>query len=100
MRLTEPGWDLSELRFAVLKTWKCGDELGLTAKLLKHGPEEFLSILLTLYNNVLVTGERPESWCKTLFSMFPEKKKGHYNLRTSDQLQTFVRYTKHLADDF
>ena len=63
MRLTEPGWDLSELRFAVqrLKTGKCGDELGLTAELLKHAPEEFLNTLLTMYNNVLVTGERPES---------------------------------------
>jgi len=75
MRLTELGWDLSELRFAVqrLKTRKCGDELGLTAELLKHAPEEFLSTLLTLYNNVLVTGERPESWCNTLFSMLPKK---------------------------
>ena len=90
MRCTEPGWDLSELRFAVqrLKTGKCGDELGLTAELLKHAPEEFLNTLLTLYNNVLVTGEGPESWCRTLFSMLP-KKKSHYNLRTSDQLQTF-----------
>ena len=25
-----------------------------------------------------------------------EKKRGHYNLRTSDQLLTFVYYTKHL----
>ena len=77
MRLTEPGWDLSELRFAVqrLKTGKCGDELGLTAELLKHAPEEFLNTLLTMYNNVLVTGERPESWCKTLFSMLPQKNK-------------------------
>ena len=77
MRLTEPGWDLSELRFAVqrLKTGKCVDELGLTAELLKHAPEEFLNTLLTLYNNVLVTGERPESWCKTLFSMLPKKTK-------------------------
>ena len=70
MRLTEPGWDLLELRFAVqrLKTGKCGDELGLTAELLKHAPENFLSTLLTLYNNALVSGERPESWCKKLFS--------------------------------
>ena len=77
MRLTEPGRDLSELRFAVqrLKTRKCGGELGLTAELLKHAPEEFVSTLLTLYNNVLVTGERPESWCKTLFSMLPKKTK-------------------------
>ena len=70
MRLTEPGWDLLELRFAVqrLKTGKCGDELGLTAELPQHAPEDFLSTLLTLYNNVLISGERPESWCKTLFS--------------------------------
>ena len=76
MRLTERGWDLSELRFAVqwLKTGKCGDELGLTAELLQHAPEEFLNTLLTLYNNVLVTGERPESWCKTLFSMLSKNK--------------------------
>ena len=75
MRLTEPGWDLSELRVAIqrLKTGKCGDEVGLTAELLKNVPEEFLSILLALYNNVLFTGERPESWCKRLFSMLPKK---------------------------
>ena len=75
MRLTEPRRDLSELRVAIqrLKTGKCGDEVGLTAELLKNVPEEFLSILLALYNNVLFTGERPESWCKTLFSMLPKK---------------------------
>ena len=39
----------------------------------KNVPEEFLSILLALYNNVLFTGERPESWCKTVFSMLPKK---------------------------
>ena len=75
MRLTERGWDLSELRFAIrrLKTGTCGDELGLTAELLQNAPVEFLGMLLALYNTVLLTGERPESWCKTLFSMLPKK---------------------------
>ena len=27
-----------------------------------------------MYNNVLFTGERPESWCRTFFSMLPRKK--------------------------
>ena len=75
MRLTERGWDLSELRFAIrrLKTGKCGDGLGLTAELIQNAPAEFLGMLLALYNNALLTGERPESWCKTLFSMLPKK---------------------------
>ena len=42
MRLTEPGWDLSELRAAIqrLKTGKCGDEVGLKAELLKNVPDQ------------------------------------------------------------
>ena len=57
MRLTEPGWDLSELRFAVrrLKTGKCGGELGLTAELLKNAPETILGMLLALHNNVVTS---------------------------------------------
>ena len=78
-----------------LKIGKCGDELGLTAELLKNVPEEFISILPALYNNVVFINDWPESWCKTLFSMLP-KKRGHYNLWTSDQLLTFVYYTKHV----
>ena len=57
------------------ENWEMCRRTGLTAELLKHAPEEFLNTLLTLYNNVLVTGERPESWCKTLFSMLPKKTK-------------------------
>jgi len=58
MRLTEPGWDLAERRFAVrrLKTGKCGGELGLTAELLKNAPEKFLRVLLALHNNVFTSG--------------------------------------------
>ena len=63
-RLTESGFAVQRL-----KTGKCGDELRLTAELLKHAPEGFLSTLLALFNNGLVTVERLESWCQTLFSI-------------------------------
>ena len=54
MRLTELGWDLSKLRFAVqrLKTGKCGDELGLKTEVFKNAFDEFSSMLLGLNNNV------------------------------------------------
>ena len=55
-----------------LKTGKCGDEVGLTTGLRCNEFEAFLDILLSFYNNVVSTSERPKSWCKTLFRMLPK----------------------------
>ena len=73
--LSEPFWTIHELKIAIrrLKNDKGGDEVGLTAELLKHVPNEFLDALLRLCNDVLYTGEPPTSWSRTLFTMLPKK---------------------------
>ena len=72
---SEPIWTIQEMKAAIrrLKIGKGGDEVGLTAELLKHVPHEFLDALLRLYNDVLYAGEPPASWSKTLFTMLPKK---------------------------
>ena len=72
---SEPLWTMNELTDAIrrLKNDKGGDEVGLTAEVLKHAPREFLDALLRLYNDVIYTGEPPVSWSKTLFTMLPKK---------------------------
>ena len=72
---SEPLWTMNELTTAIprLKNDKGGDEVGLTAEVLKHAPREFLDALLRLYNDVFYTGEPPVSWSKTLFTMLPKK---------------------------
>ena len=73
--LTEPLWSLEELGRAVLrlKMRKCGDDVGLTAEVLKHAPTEFWEHLLPVYNDILHHGTVPRSWCCTLFNMLPKK---------------------------
>ena len=73
--LTEPLWSLAELGRAVLrlKLRKCGDDVGLTAEVLKHAPAEFWEHLLSVYNDILCHGTVPRSWCRTLFKMLPKK---------------------------
>ena len=73
--LTEPLWSLAELGRAVLrlKLRKCGDDVGLTAEVLKHAPAEFWEHLLSVYNDILCHGTVPRSWCCTLFNMLPKK---------------------------
>ena len=73
--LTEPLWSLAELGRAVLrlKLRKCGDDVGLTAEVLKHVPAEFWEHLLSVYNDILCHGTVPRSWCCTLFKMLPKK---------------------------
>ena len=72
---SKPIWTIHETEAAIwrLRNGKGGDEVGLTAELLKHVPHEFLDALLRLYNDVLYTGEPPASWSKTLFTMLPKK---------------------------
>ena len=79
--LTEPLWGLAELGRAVhrLKLRKCGDDVGLTAEVLKHAPTEFWEHLLPVYNDILYNGAVPRSWFCTLFNMLP--KKGLANIR-------------------
>ena len=73
--LTEPLWSLAELGRAVhrLKLRKCGDDVGLTAEVLKHAPTEFWERLLPVYNDILYHGAVPQSWFCTLFNMLPKK---------------------------
>ena len=73
--LTEPLWNLAELHRAVLrlKMHKCGDDVGLTAEVLKHAPAEFWDYLLSVYNDIFHHGTVPQSWCCTLFNMLPKE---------------------------
>ena len=79
--LTEPLWGLAELGRAVhrLKLRKCGDDVGLTAEVLKHAPTKFWEHLLPVYNDIPYHGAVPRSWFCTLFNMLP--KKGLANIR-------------------
>ena len=61
-----------------LKLRKCGDDVGLTAEVLKHAPTEFWEHLLPVYNDILYHGAVPRSWFGTLFNMLP--KKGQANI--------------------
>ena len=56
-----------------LKGQKCGDDVGLTAELLKHAPAEFWDHLLSVYNDSFHHGTVPRSWCCTFFDMLPKK---------------------------
>ena len=73
--LDEPPWALHELDRAIkaLKTGKAADDGGLVAELLKNSSDEMLLALVSLYNQVLFTGDVPPSWHKTLFTMLPKK---------------------------
>ena len=74
--LTEPLWGLAVHR---LKLRKCGDDVGLTAEVLKHAPTKFWEHLLPVYNDIPYHGAVPRSWFCTLFNMLP--KKGLANIR-------------------
>eukprot|EP00438_Fugacium_kawagutii_P020700 Skav225256 [mRNA] locus=scaffold4099:835:1566:+ [translate_table: standard] len=68
---------MNELKLAVrrLHPNKSCDEAGLVAELLKHAPDEFLQILLELFNEVLQYGTTPGDWRRTLFIMLAKKAK-------------------------
>ena len=92
---SEPLWTMNELTAAIrrLKNDKGGDEVGLTAEVLKHAPHEFLDALLRLYNDVFYTGEPPVSWSKTLFTMLPKKSesKTNYRLQTNCECTVVIQ---------
>ena len=58
-----------------LKNDKWGDDVGLTAELLRHASRKFLDALLRFYNDVFYAGEPPVSWSKTLFTILKKKRK-------------------------
>ena len=62
---------MCELKNAIrnMKANKACDENGLVAELLHHAPQDFLTILLQLLNHVLVSGDVPSTWRKTLCRM-------------------------------
>ena len=51
----------------------CGDDVGLTAEVLKHAPAEFWDYLLWVYNEIFHHGTVPQSWCCTLLNILPKK---------------------------
>ena len=67
----------SELTKAIqrMKTEKTADECGLVAELLKHVPEDVLTKLLALMNDLLFSGELPSTWQRPVFQMLPKTAK-------------------------
>ena len=77
MTTLEAPWPRSDLTKAIqrMKTQKAADECGLVAELLKHVPEDVLTKLLTLMNDLLLSGELPQTWQKTVLQMLPKTAK-------------------------
>jgi hypothetical protein len=65
---------LKELRDALknMKNGRCPDDKGLMCEMFKHAPDEFLNIMLGMFNDILISGQMPGSWRETLFSMLPK----------------------------
>ena len=76
LHLTEPNRSLQELNGAIkrLKMNKASDECGLVAELLHFAPDNVVTALLGIMNQILHTGEIPSSWNKTMFQMLPQTK--------------------------
>ena len=74
---TEEPWQWSDLTKSIrrMKTQKTADECGLVAELLKHVPEDVLTKLLALMNDLLLSGELLPTWQKTVFQMLPKTAK-------------------------
>ena len=81
LQLTEPNWSLQELKGAIerMKANKASDECGLVAELLHFAPENVVTALLGIMNQILHTGQVPSSWQNTMFQMLPKTK----NARTT-----------------
>ena len=74
---TEQMFELKELKAAIgrAKMAKAADEIGLTAEVLKHIPDDICNDLLQLFNDMLFSGEVPPAWRKTQFKMLPKTSK-------------------------
>ena len=64
LQLTEPNWSLQELNGAIkwMKSNKGSDECGLVAELLHFAPDNVVTALLGIMNQILQTGQMPSSW--------------------------------------
>ena len=73
--LTEDAWTMQDLRIAIgrLQLKKSPDQRGVSAELLRHVPEEFLTALLRFYNSALEDGLVPDCWRTTCFHMLRKK---------------------------
>ena len=88
LQLTEPNWSLQELKGAIerMKANKASDECGLVAELLHFAPENVVTALVGIMNQILHTGQVPSSWQKTMFQMLPKTK----NARTTKDFHPFA----------
>ena len=73
--LTEDAWTMQDLRIAIgmLQLQKSPDQCSVSAELLRHVPEEFLTALLRFYNSALEDEVVPDCWRTTCFHMLPKK---------------------------
>ena len=71
---TEQMFELKELKTAIgrAKLAKAAEKTGLTAELLRHMPDDICNDLLQMFNHMLLSGEVPAAWRKTLFKMLPK----------------------------
>ena len=69
-----PPFGMDELRCAlkIMKTRKGADEYGVVLEMFKHAFEEYLQLLLDIFNTMLRTSEIDPTWRETLFSMLPK----------------------------
>ena len=95
LHLTEPNWSLQDLNGAIkrLKMNETSDECGLVAELLHFAPDNVVTALLGIMNQILHTGEIPSSWNKTSFQMLPKTK----NARTTTDLRP-IAYQTHVQN--
>ena len=64
-----PVFTIGELQYALkkMKNRKGEDVRHLIVELFKNAGEDFLQILLEMYNSILNTGEIPQNWHVTIF---------------------------------
>ena len=90
--LTEDVWTVQQLRITIgrLQFKKSPDQCGVSAEVLLHVPEEFLTALLRISNCVLEDGEVPDCWRTTCFHMLPKKLRAMHasDFRPSDWAAT------------
>ena len=80
--LDETPWTMGELQCAIhrLKVGRAADDVGLVIELLKHAPDEVLSVILNSFNTFLLRGNVPAGWRKTVFTMLAKMTKARTTL--------------------
>ena len=73
--LSEDTRTMQDLRIAIcrLQLKESPDQCGVSAELLQHVPDEFLTALLRTYKSALEDGIVPDCWRTTSFQMLPKK---------------------------